>query len=124
MEVTPVIPAGRQVIQSYGHGGFKITDRHFDGAVLVSPDRTLSWNAVTLDDLTLDEITSMLEAASVEILLIGTGAKHKMVPGPLKEGFSKRRIVAESMATPAACRTYNVLVAEERRVAAVLLPVA
>ncbi|MEO1017476.1 MAG: Mth938-like domain-containing protein [Pseudomonadota bacterium] len=123
MEVTPVVPTGRQIIQSYGQGGFKITDQRYAGAVLVSAEQTLHWPIDSFDALTVDSVAPILEAAEVEILLIGTGPKHKMLPPPIRAAFSERGVVAETMVTAAACRTYNVLMAEERRVAAALIPI-
>ena len=58
----------------------------------------------------------------IEILLIGSGATFEMAPAVLRKALSARRIAVESMDTGAACRTYNVLMAEDRRVAAALIP--
>ena len=58
----------------------------------------------------------------IEILLIGSGGAFEMAPAALTQALSARSIALESMDTGAACRTYNVLMAEDRRVAAALIP--
>ena len=60
-------------------------------------------------------------AATIDILLVGTGARFAMVPPALRQAVRAWGPVVGSMATPSACRTYNVLLAEGRRVAAALL---
>ncbi len=123
MEVTPQIPEGRQIIQAYGTGGFRISNERREGAILIALETTLSWQVDNFESISVASIEPILEQAAVEILLIGTGEKHLMMPVALRKEFSERGISIETMATPAACRTYNVLMAEERRVAAALLPV-
>jgi uncharacterized protein len=65
----------------------------------------------------------MAESGHVDFLIIGTGTDIAFIPRDLREALKAKGIVIEGMATPAAARTYNVLVAEARRVAAALIAV-
>lgn len=123
MEVRETTPTGRQVIERYGPGGFRISGTVFTTGVLILADRTLPWAAATFAEITAESLRPVAEQGGVEILLIGTGRRMQMVPRPLREALRAVGIVADSMDSSAACRTYNVLVAEERRVAAAILPI-
>ena len=122
MDITPSIPAGRQIIQSYGSGGFRISAARHDGSALVFPDRTLLWPVVSFDAVTIDSLAEVSAARpKVELLLIGTGAAMLPIPMAVRTHFRGLGIMLDAMDTGAACRTYNVLMAEERRVAAALI---
>lgn len=118
MDITPVVSADRQLIQGYGDNGFTISGRRHEGAVLVLPDRTLAWSG----ELTAEALATAMEAG-IEILLVGGGRGMVPLPRDLKAALRAAGIVAESMDTGAACRTYNVLLTEDRRVAAALVAV-
>jgi uncharacterized protein len=122
MELTPLVPAGRQVIERYGESGFRIAGLIYRGSVLVFPDRTLPWSAVSASDVTWQSLAPVIEHGGVQILLLGLGRVMGAVPHTLRKTLRDAGIVLEPMDTGAACRTYNVLVAEDRRVAAALLP--
>jgi uncharacterized protein len=122
MELTPLVPAGRQVIERYGESGFRIAGLIYRGSVLVFPDRTLPWSAISGSDVTWQSLAPVIEHGGVQILLLGLGRVMGAVPHTLRKTLRDAGIVLEPMATGAACRTYNVLVAEDRRVAAALLP--
>ncbi len=125
MELRPLPQHDRQVVQGYGKGGFRVSDRDWDGAVIVLPTRTLSWSATSAASLTLAAFDVVRDADDppIELLLIGTGAKIVLLPAALRAGLRGFGCAIEIMDTGAACRTYNVLIGEERRVAAALLPV-
>ena len=122
MDVTPLIPKERQVIESYGAQGFRISGIMHAGAVIVTPQAVYPWNAAAWLDITIDSFTPIFDAG-VEILLIGSGRRMQMLAPTLRQELRSRGIVADVMDTGAACRTYAILLAEERRVAAALLPV-
>jgi uncharacterized protein len=123
-DVSPLVPAGRQVINGYGDGGFRISGQRFEGSVLVFPDRTLAIDLASAEALTQDHLQEILAAApAVELVLFGTGLTIAMPPAALRAVLRERRIGLEPMDTGAACRTYNVLMAEDRRVAALLVAV-
>ena len=123
MDITPLVPEGRLVIESYGDDGFRINGERHAGPVLVWPERVVPWEASSLDTAAIETLSPLFDAEPrIDILLIGSGATFEMAPAALRAALSARRIALESMDTGAACRTYNVLMAEDRRVAAALLP--
>ena len=122
MEITPEIPQGRQVIESYGQGRFQISGRPYESSVLVFPDRTLSWPVTAMADLSIDALSDVVAARpAVEILIVGCGARLLLLSGALRSALREQGIGCDTMDTGAACRTYNVLLAESRRVAAALI---
>ncbi|MFC7331959.1 Mth938-like domain-containing protein [Rhodocista pekingensis] len=124
MDITPLIPADRQVIDTYGPGRFRISNTLYETAVLVFPDRTLLWDIRTFDGLDTASFQAVRTAEPpVELLLLGCGPRMQLLPAAVRQDLRRAGIVVEAMDTPAACRTYNVLLAEGRRVAAALLPI-
>ena len=124
MDVTPLIPQGRQIIEGYGGGGFRVSGTAFRGATLVLPERTVSWAVADITALSLTDIEPVLGAEpGVEVLLIGCGAAMAFIDPDLRAAASAQGLALEPMDTGAACRTYNVLVAEDRRVTAALIAV-
>ncbi|MEE2761675.1 MAG: Mth938-like domain-containing protein, partial [Pseudomonadota bacterium] len=84
LDITPMVPLGRQVIQSYGYGGFVISDVRLDGPALVFPDRSLTWNVGAPEDLCLDDFAVITGAESPpEILLLGLGEAGVLLPALL-----------------------------------------
>lgn len=120
-DVTPLIPAGRQVVDSYGRNGFHVSGVAYEGAILVTAEATAAWPVRSLAEVTLESF-NILFGRGIEILLLGCGARMAPVPVALRVALKAKGIVVDVMDTGAACRTYNVLLAEERRVAAALLP--
>lgn len=124
MEITPLIPEGRQVIESYGDGRFRVSGVPIEGSILILPTATFPWSAVDPSGFTLDSFSPLLAAdPPVEILLVGCGKRLVPLAPALRAALRDRGIGADPMDTGAACRTYNVLMAEGRRVAAALLAV-
>ena len=126
MDVTPLIPGGRQIIESYGEGRFRVAGQIHTGAVIVFLERTIAWPVTSPEQAGLDNLEPVIAAAregSVDLLLFGQGRRMLLVPPALRHGLREAGIVIEPMDTGAACRTYNVLMAEGRRVAAALIPV-
>jgi len=124
MELTPLVPAGRQVIERYGGSGFRVAGVIYRGSVLVFPDRTLPWSPTSASRVTWESLTPVVEHGGVQILLLGLGRAMGAIPQALRKTLHAAGIVVEPMDTGAACRTYNVLVAEDRHVAAALLPLS
>jgi uncharacterized protein len=123
-DVTPDIPSGRQLVEAYGDGGFRVSGIAYRGSVLVLPERTLSWAVADIAELTLESLEPVLaESAEIELLLLGCGARHTFIAPDLRRRVRAAGPVLEPMDTGAACRTYHVLLAEGRRVAAALIAV-
>jgi uncharacterized protein len=122
MEAKPVSPTGRPFIERYGSGGFRVSGTVFTGSVLILPDRALAWAPASLAEITPESLRPAAEHGDIEILLIGCGRRMQLIAKPLRAALREVGIVIDTMDSAAACRTYNVLVAEERRVAAAILP--
>ena len=124
--------SGQHMISHYGTDGITVGGQHFTGAVIVS-ESVLSdeWVPKPAMTLAIDDFEPWIAAATpegtedlpLEIILYGTGAKHRFLPPKLVAELSSRGVAIEAMTTRAACRTYSVLVGESRRVMAILLPV-
>ena len=121
MDVTPIIPAGRQVIESYGASGFRVSGAAYAGSILVFADHTLDWPVAEIGEASFERFAPIIEHGGIEILLLGCGRRMALVPAALRRALRAGGIVTDAMDTGAACRTYNVLLAEERRVAAALI---
>lgn len=124
LDITPIVPAGRQVIEAYGDGGFVIAGTRYAGSVIVLPEQTLVWaitNAAEVTEVTLAPLFAAPFRA--EILVFGCGARFSPALAVLRSIFKARGIALEWMDTGAACRTFNVLLAEGRPVAAALIAV-
>jgi len=122
MELREAHFPGRPPLDAYGNGGFRFADMSHRGSILCLPSGVHGWQPH--DALIVDDFARVLaEAGSIEILLVGTGNTLEPLPASLRQAFREARIAAEPMSTGAAVRTYNVLLAEDRAVAAALLAV-
>lgn len=121
-DITPALGEKAQRIQSYGPAGFRIAGTDFAGSVLVSAFETTDISALSLEDIQADELSRLWTMdPPLEVLLVGTGSTHQLLPPALRDTLKARGIGVDAMSTGAAARTFNVLLAEERRVAALLL---
>ena len=111
-------------IDAYGGGGFRFGDMSHRGSLLCLPGGMSDWpvsNASTLNVLDFGEVLAV--ADRLEVLLVGTGEAQVFLATELKDALGRAGLVAEPMATGAAARTYNVLLAESRAVGAALIAV-
>ena len=113
---------GRAPIDAYGNGGFRFADMSHIGSILCMPSGIYGWQPGTILQFADFEKLNA-EANTFDVLLVGMGLEIRAIPKALREALKERGVVAEPMSTGAAVRTYNVLLAEERRVAAALLAV-
>lgn len=122
MELTRQAPADRQLIQSYAGGKFRVSDVIYQGSVIVTPKATLPWTVLRLEDITLDSFAPLLTGEiKIDVCLLGCGARMQRLPAELRAALKEKGLVVEPMDTGAACRTYNMLIAENRMVAAALI---
>jgi uncharacterized protein len=119
MDLTPLGAAGRQVIERYGASGFRVSGVVYQGPLLVFPDRTMVWEGAVPS---VEGLTPVIAHGGIELVLIGLGRRGAPVTPALRAALKAHGIAVEAMDTGAACRTYNVLLAEDRLVAAALLP--
>lgn len=116
-DIMPPVGANAQLIQSYGASGFRIGNATYATPVLVLPHATVVWSG-ELSVAALAPLTSADPAT--EVLLIGTGARHEMLAPELRRALRECGLSVDTMDTGAACRTFNILLAEGRRVAVAL----
>lgn len=118
---TPRYP-GLAPIDAYGNGGFRFAGMSHRGSIICLPDGIEAWDAASVDDLTPASFSAVLACrGSLDLVLLGTGEAHRLPPAATRKAFQDAGLGLDVMATGAAARTYNVLVAEGRRVAAALI---
>jgi uncharacterized protein len=124
VDITPRPAAERQVVQAYGSGGFRISGRRYAGGVLVLPELTLAWPVPALAAVTPNDLAALhRHRPAIELLILGTGRSLLRPSKDLAAALRGWGIAMEPMDTGAACRTYNVLLLEDRRAAAALIAV-
>ena len=113
------------VIDAYGGGGFRIGETRWTGSILILQGQVRSWPVRTLAMLTPGDLSMIaaLGALEIEVLLLGTGPSMALAPKPVREAMFNAGVGLDAMSTPEACRMYNYLAGEGRRVAAALLAV-
>ena len=112
-------------VDAYGGGGFRLSGDWHEGSVLIIEDAAQSWPAKSLKDLTPADFEAVISAGSlaVEFVLLGVGPTNALPPKPVREALASAGIGLEFMDTPTAARTYNLLTAEGRRLAAALIAI-
>ncbi|MDJ0970629.1 MAG: Mth938-like domain-containing protein [Kiloniellales bacterium] len=117
-------PQGRLLVEGYGGGGFELGGIRHCGSILVLQDRVLAWPVNIASEIDEAALQPILEAAgNLEVLLIGSGDRGLALGPDLRRVLRDHGLGVDVMATPAACRTFNVLVMEQRAVAAALIAV-
>lgn len=116
---------GRAPIDAYGNGGFRFAEMSHRGSLLLLPSGIHGWEPQQEGSLVEADFKHVIEeAGEIEILLVGTGVDLRPLPREIRDLLRNAGISADPMSTGAAVRTYNVLLAEERAVAALLIAVA
>ena len=124
MDFTAIEPGDRVLIQAYGDGGFRIAGRRIEGAVVVFQDRVIEAGNLRFEDIEPGHLQPLLDAVPrAEILLLGCGKSAGALTSEHRALLMAAGISAEVMDTGAACRTFNLLQGEGRRVAALLIAV-
>jgi uncharacterized protein len=112
--------ASGNVIRSYSAEELRIGEHSIRSSCIVMADALIAnWPPASLDELQLNHLQPIFELRP-ELVLLGTGAHQRFALAPIREAFAEQRIGLEAMALGAACRTFNILVQEDRRVAAAL----
>ncbi|MEP5732376.1 MAG: Mth938-like domain-containing protein [Sulfitobacter sp.] len=106
-----------QPVEGYGPGFFRIGGQVIEGAVITGPTGTMVWGGY-------EDVDTLLPLKDeIDVLFVGTGSDVAHLPDTMLETLQNAGIGVEAMASPAACRTYNVLLSEGRRIALALIPV-
>ena len=108
------------VITAYGDDYVMVNGARRDTSSIVTAEAVQGWNAASFEALSADDFKPLADLG-VEIVILGTGARQRFPHPRLTAQLARARIGVEVMDTKAACRTYNILVAEERKVALALL---
>lgn len=124
MDVTPLVKRGAQIIQSYAGGKFRVSGQVYESPVIVMADQTIIWPVSSFENLKVEDFAPLASrSADVDVVLLGCGASMRFLPPELRAALKAQGLAVDIMDTGAASRTYNVLMAEGRRVAAALLSV-
>ena len=117
--------SGPTFITAYGEGGFRIVGERHEGAVLIVGNSVHAWEVASTGEITAESLKSIGQAAErPDVLILGCGAEASDSPEALRQRLKNLGLIVEIMGTGAACRTFNLLRAEGRAVAAALIAVA
>ncbi len=117
MRMTEISFDGATPIDGYGPGFFRVAGQVMEGAICVTVTGARGWGGYA------DTESLLALVGEIDVLFIGTGADMAHIPAPLRTLLESAGLGVEIMSSPTACRTYNVLLSEGRRVAVALLPV-
>lgn len=110
-----------QTITAYDEDGVEINLARYNHSLMVMPEMApVTWPAASFDTLTAEHF-ELINAAAPDVVILGTGPKQRFVHPRLTSSLTSRRIGVECMDNQAACRTYNILMAEGRKVALALI---
>lgn len=120
----PHLP-GRHAIEAYGKGGFRFGGMSHQGSILCLPSGVYAWGAASMDEVDEAALAPVLDerADGAQFLLLGSGATLRRLPEALSFALRAQRLSVDTMATAAACATYNIMLGEGRPVAAALIAV-
>ena len=112
---------GRYIIHSYENGQITINGTPYGRSLIITPSKiTADWQPQTIAELTAEHL-AQVDISETELVILGTGKKQKFPPAQILEPLIRHGIGCEVMDTHAACRTYNILVGEDRKVMAALI---
>ena len=114
-------PTALNTVTAYGPGFIEINKVRHTSAVVLTPGQVNPWPVTSFEALAEADF-ERLRALEPEVVLLGTGARQRFPHPRLSRALTEARIGLEVMNTPAACRTYNILMAEGRKVVAALMP--
>ena len=117
MRLNEVVFTDSKPVEGYGPGFFRIGGQVIQGAVIAGPTGTRTWGG-------FDDAAALLDlGGKIDILFMGTGADIAHIPADLRHQLEEAGLGVEVMSSPAAARTYNVLLSEGRRIALAMIPV-
>ena len=120
MKLHAAVPGTYNIVSAYGADYVAVNGQRYASSLIVTPDQVVAWDVAEFAKLTLQDFEK-LKALAADIVLLGTGPRQRFPHPSLTTPLAQARIGLEVMDLKAACRTYNILVAEERKVAAALL---
>jgi uncharacterized protein len=120
MKFTLDNPQGEFVFSNYGEGFLTVNDEQHESSLIIFPDHVEAWQVAGIDQLSADDF-EIFTGRKPDVVILGTGATQKFPGVDLRRELVRRNIQLDIMDTPAACRTYNLLVSEDRNVGAAIL---
>ena len=117
MRLNEVVFTDAKPVEGYGPGFFRIGGQVIKGPVLATPNGTQTWGGYE------DGAALIALVGTVDVIFLGTGREIVHIPDALRDEMEAVGLGVETMSSPAACRTYNVLLSEGRRIALAALPV-
>jgi uncharacterized protein len=115
---------GQHSIDAVGNGGFRFADMSHRGSILILPSGIYAWRVKGADEFSRGQFQAVLDAApDIDIFIIGTGSQTAVLTDDLLWALRSARLNVDIMPTLAAARTFNVLLNEQRRIAAALIAV-
>lgn len=122
MEFNLEVPENEFFVRSVGEEGICVHKDFYDKPFILSGERIIpEWDVSSIEDINEENLQRIFDLQP-EVILIGTGKSHLFLPPATQAHFIRRNLSFEVMTTDAACRTFNVLISEGRRVVAALLP--
>ena len=122
MEFNLEVPENQFFIRSVSENGIRVHENLFNKPFIISGQRIVpEWDVTSVSDINVENLQGIFDMEP-EVILIGTGNTQVFLPPAIQVHFLRRNVGFEVMTTDAACRTFNVLVAEGRQVVAALLP--
>ncbi len=120
MKLHAATPSAANTITAYGDDYVKVNGARHDSSVIVTPSDVKRWSAADFEHLKEEDFAELANLGA-EIVLLGTGPRQRFPHPSLTAPLGAARVGLEVMDLKAACRTYNILVAEERKVALALV---
>ena len=116
MDITPLIPEDRLIIEGYGAGGFRVSGERYEGSILLTPAQVLSWQVESFQVFDIESLAPLKGLGDLSgIILLGCGRSGQFIAPSLRQEIRDvYGLVVEAMDSGAACRTYNVLMSEDR----------
>lgn len=115
---------GQPPVDAYGDGGFRLAEQRFEGSVIVTPLGLYPWAPKSVEEITPVSLAPIVEAIGrFDFVIIGSGAETMRLPPDARRRLESQAIFPDVMATGSACRTYNLMLSENRRVAAAFIAV-
>lgn len=111
----------RVIIKGYEPGGIEISGQNYTSPVLIDENSIQEYPISAFDEIDFEQLIEAI-SEETEVVILGTGKKHKMISAAAIQKFNQKGIVVEAMGTRPACHTFQVLVHERRKVVALLFP--
>lgn len=120
MKITLDKPQGDYVFSNYGEGFLSVNEETLNSSIVIFPNHLEPWGVSSLSTLSETDFGVFINRKP-DIVLLGTGARQQFPSVDLRRALAHHRIQLDVMDTPAACRTYNLLVSEDRDVGAAIM---